>query len=390
MLVVQLMASPFFGGPERQILGLACSLPKSHRTVFLTFAERGLARPLLEQVRRHGFEGWALAHNFPHVARAAREVARELRRLRADIVCCSGYKPDLVGWLAARQAGVPCVSVSHGWTAATLKVRVYETLDRWVLRWMDAVVCVSEGQAAKVRRTGAPPERVVVIRNAVGAEAFADPDPAARAALEGFFPRPPRRIVGAAGRLSPEKGFDRLIDAAALVTRANPDAGFVIFGDGPLRAALAQRIAERGLQERFVLAGFRSDLQRFLPVLDLAVLSSLTEGLPVILLEALAAGVPAVSTAVGGTPEVIDDGVHGYLVPPGDAEALASRILDALRDDPGRRAMGERGRQRVREQFTFATQSVQYQQLFGKLARERRRAVPQALPFALPQASALA
>jgi glycosyltransferase involved in cell wall biosynthesis len=389
MLVVQLMASPFFGGPERQILGLARSLPKGYRTVFLTFAERGLARPLLEQVHRHGFEGWALAHNFPHVARAAREVARELRCLRADVVCCSGYKPDLIGWLAARQAGVPCVSVSHGWTSATLKVRVYETLDRLVLRWMDAVVCVSEAQAVKVRQAGAPPERVVVIRNAVGTEAFAEPDPVARAALEGLFPRPPRRIVGAAGRLSPEKGFDRLIEAAAAVSQAEPDTGFVIFGGGPLRDALAGQIAARGLQDCFILAGFRTDLQRFLPVLDLAVLSSLTEGLPVILLEALAAGVPAVSTAVGGTPEVIDDGVHGYLVPPGDAGALARRILDALRDDAGRRAMGERGRRRVRQQFTFATQGVQYQKLFAKLARERRSA-PQPPSLALPQAPALA
>ncbi len=372
MLVVQLMASPFFGGPERQMLGLARSLPKDYRSVFLTFAERGRCRPLLEQVHRHGFEGGPLEHNFPHVARAAREVARELRRLRADVVCCSGYKPDLIGWLAARQAGVPCVSVSHGWTSATLKVRCYETLDRLVLRWMDAVVCVSEGQAVKVRRTGAPEERIVVIRNAVGLEAFAAPDPACRRLLEGFFPRPPRRIVGAAGRLSPEKGFDRLIDAAAMVIRAEPDTGFVIFGDGPLRSALAAQIAERGLQDRFVLAGFCTDLERFLPQLDLAVLSSLTEGLPVVLLEAMAAGVPAVSTAVGGTPEVIDDGLNGYLVPPGDPAALARRILDMLRDDAARRAMGERGRRRIREQFTFQTQSVQYQRLFEKLACSRR------------------
>jgi glycosyltransferase involved in cell wall biosynthesis len=180
--------------------------------------------------------------------------------------------------------------------------------------------------------------------------------------------------VGAAGRLSPEKGFDRLIAAAGAVTRAEPDTGFVVFGDGPLRGALAAQIAERGLQDRFVLAGFRTDLQRLLPQLDLAVLSSLTEGLPVVLLEALAAGVPAVSTAVGGVPEVIEDGVHGYLVPPNDPGALARRILDALRDDAARRAMGERGRQRVREQFTFATQSVPYQRLFERLTRGRKHA----------------
>lgn len=372
MRVVQLMASPFFGGPERQMLGLARSLPRDHRTVFLTFAEGGRCGALLEQVRRAGFEGRALEHNFPDVPRAAREVARTLRRARADVVCCSGYKPDLIGWLAARQAGVPVVSVSHGWTAATLRVRFYETLDRWALRWMDAVVCVSESQAVKVRAAGVPPGRAVVIRNAIDPTAFARPDPTYRSTLEGFFARPPRVVVGAAGRLSPEKGFDRLLEAAAQVIARAPEVGFVLFGDGPLREALARHLAARGLQGRFVLAGFRADVERFLPHLDVAVLSSFTEGLPVILLEALAAGVPVVSTAVGGTPEVIEDGVNGYLVPPGSPGELARRVLALVADEPQRRAMGESGRRRVLAGFTFAAQSVRYQQLFRALVEERR------------------
>src|SRR5262249_61331736 len=107
---------------------------------------------------------------------------------------------------------------------------------------------------------------------------------------------------GAAGRLSREKGFDQFIDAAALVRRQHPDTGFVLFGDGPLRERLAKRVAERELDGAFVLAGFRADVERFLPFLDVAVLSSHTEGLPVVVLEAMAARVPVVATAVGGTP----------------------------------------------------------------------------------------
>ncbi len=372
MRIVQLMASPFFGGPERQMLGLALSLPKEYRTTFLTFAERGRCRALLEQVQRHGLDGKALEHNFPNVPRAAREVARELRRLRADLLCCSGYKPDLIGWLAGRQAGVLVVSISHGWTAATLKVRFYEAIDRLVLRWLDAVVCVSEGQAVKVRQSGVPPERVVVIRNAIDPTTFAHPDPTARKELETLFEYTPRRIVGAAGRLSPEKGFDQLIDAAALVTRTAPDAGFVLFGDGPLREALSRRVIERGLTGRFVLAGFRADVGRFLPHLDLGVLSSFSEGLPVILLEIMAAGVPVVATAVGGTPEVIEEGVSGYLVPAGSPEVLARRVLEVLADEAVRREMGQRGRQRVRAEFTFEAQSALYQRLFERLVAARR------------------
>src|SRR5262245_61386355 len=150
MVVVQLMASPFVGGIERQVLGLARSLPEHYRTVFLSFAELGKARPFLELARRNGFEAVALEKNYPHVNQAVREVAGHLRRVRAGVVCCNGYKPDVIGWLAARRARVPVVSVSHGWTAATLKVRLNEALDRLVLRWMDRTVCVSERQAEKV------------------------------------------------------------------------------------------------------------------------------------------------------------------------------------------------------------------------------------------------
>src|SRR3954470_1401225 len=102
MHVVHLMASPFFGGPERQVLGLARHLPAPCRTSFLSFAEGGLARPFLSQVRRHGFRGVELQNNTPRFGACVREVAAELRRLGADLLCCSGYKPDLVGWRAAR------------------------------------------------------------------------------------------------------------------------------------------------------------------------------------------------------------------------------------------------------------------------------------------------
>jgi glycosyltransferase involved in cell wall biosynthesis len=367
MHVVQLMASPFFGGPERQMLGLAQALPRDYRTTFLSFSERGLCRPLLEEARRHGLEAIELKHNFPDVRRAASEVALQLRRLRADVLCCSGYKPDLVGWLAARQVAVPAVSVSHGWTGVTLKVRFYEALDRLVLRWMDAIVCVSEGQAVKVRRTGAAPARIHVICNAVALDRFGPPVPEFGHELRGFFPAPRCAIVGAAGRLSSEKGFQQLIEAAAIVVQADPGVGFVIFGEGPLRGELTRLIAERRLCDHVVLPGFRANLERYLPHFDVVALSSHTEGLPVIVLEAFAARVPVVATAVGGVPEVIEDGSSGFLVPPGNAAALARNLIEVLRDDHRRQGMGQRGRERVENNFTFAAQSVAYQRLFQRL-----------------------
>lgn len=367
MIVVHLTASTFHGGPERQMLGLAHNLPDTYQTVFLSFAEGGRCRPFLSTARHHGFEAVGLSHDTPRLAAAVREIAANLDAVGADVLCCHGYKANLLGRIAARRAGIPAVAVARGWTGESFKVRLYERLDRFHLRWMNHVVCVSEAQAAKVRRAGVRPERMSVIYNAIDPMRFHEPDPRYRAKLLRYFRQPRSLIVGAAGRLSPEKGFDVLVAAAERVLRVNPSAGFVLFGEGPERARLQQRINAAGMSQTFILAGFRADIDRFVPHFDLLVLPSYTEGLPNVVLESFAAAVPVVATAVGGTPEVIEDGISGYLVPPGDAEAMAERIVEAMGHADRLPSMGRKGRLYVQEKFGFATQARLYHELFEKL-----------------------
>ena len=376
--VVHLTDSPFFGGPERQILGLSVSLPAAIRTTILTFRDNDSSAPFREQLARAGVDARALAHGNPQFLRIVGDIIDELRRTAADVLVCHGYKADVLGWLAARRVGIPVIAVSRGWTGHTRKVRLNEGLDQRVLRRMDAVVCVSEGQAAKVRRAGVRAERVHVIRNAIDASRFGAPTPEARTTLAALLPEPCEHVVIGVGRLSPEKGFDQLVEAARLVVEEQPRTGFVIVGDGPERDALARRIREAGLEGRVVLAGFRADVDRLLPAADILAQSSYTEGLPNVVLEACAAGVPVVATAVGGTGEVLEDGVSGHLVSPGDPRALAARVLELLRAPEQRLAMGERGRERVRAHFSFPTQSAQYERLLRALA-VRRIARPVAL-----------
>jgi glycosyltransferase involved in cell wall biosynthesis len=370
MNIVHLTASTFHGGPERQMLGLARGLPAGVQTVFLSFAEGGRCRQFLSTARHHGFEAVGLIHDTPHLLAAMREIAGHLERTGADVLCCHGYKANLVGRLAARQRKIPAVAIARGWTAENAKVRLYERLDRFHLRWMDHVVCVSEAQAEKVRRAGVRPERMSVIYNAIDPSRFAEPNARYRAKLLRYFRQPRTRIIGAAGRLSPEKGFEMLVEAAERVLRSHPSAGFILFGDGPERARLQQRINAAGLNHTFILSGFRADLDRFLPHFDLLALPSYTEGLPNVVLEAFAAGVPVVGTAVGGTPEVIEDGVSGHLVPPGDADAIAERIGALLEGGSKLPEMGRRGRRRVQEKFGFATQAQLYHELFVSLRPE--------------------
>jgi glycosyltransferase involved in cell wall biosynthesis len=369
--VVHLTASTLYGGPERQMCELARILPRHYRSVFVSFAEGSRCQAFLDEMRKHGFEAVALRHDTPHIRAAVRELAGYLRRFEANVLCCHGYKADLLGRPAARRERIPVVAVSRGWTGASFKIRIYEVLDRISLRRMDRVVCVSEGQATKVRRAGVPGSKVAVIHNAVRADRFACADPAFRGRLQAFFPSPRSRIIGAAGRLSPEKGFQVLVEAAATVTRADPSLGFILFGDGPLRETLARQVASAGLAGRFILAGFRSDLDDFLPHFDLLVLPSYTEGLPNVVLEASAAAVPVVATAVGGTPEVVEHGVTGFLVPPGKPAELAGRIRDVLATETRAREMGLRGQERTRRHFSFSAQGERYQHFFESLLAVR-------------------
>jgi glycosyltransferase involved in cell wall biosynthesis len=370
MNLVHLTASTFFGGPERQMLGLALAMPDSVRTTFATFSEDGRGGSFLDEVRKHGFATAPLKSDFPRVRATVRELAELLRATACSVLLCHGYKAHMLGRLAARRVGIPVVAVSRGWTGETHKVKFYEWLDRRHLRFMDHVVCVSDGQAEKVRKwCRVPARRVSVIRNSARLGAFEKADPNAPQRLLGFFPRPSAvsQIVLGAGRFSPEKGFGVLVEAAARICREHSSAGVILFGEGPLRNELERRVAELGLRGRVVLPGFRTDLDALIGGADVVVLPSYTEGLPNVALEASAAGAPVVATAVGGTPEAIAEGVNGFLIPPGQPASIATKVGELLRSADLRARFGAAGRARMRQLFTFQAQASAYLHLLRTL-----------------------
>ncbi|QDU55675.1 glycosyltransferase [Aeoliella mucimassa] len=378
--VVHITSSRFYGGPERQMLELARELSDDTTTSFISFAEGGLCDTFLQEVRGSGFRAIRLHSDTPHLIKAAKELTNQLKALRADVVITHGYKAGLLGLWSSRQLRLPVVAVSRGWTAETWKVRVYEKLDRWALRKADAVVCVSNGQAQKVKSTGAPGDRLKIIHNAIRTERFnKELQIEHRQHLETLFPSSLRYIIGAAGRLSPEKGFDCLIDAVAILRDKlhRTDFGVVLFGEGALHDELQKQLDKLGLADQFVLAGFTSELDMYMPHFDLFVQSSHTEGLPNVLLEAAAAGVPVIATDVGGTSEVVDNHRTGVLVHAGDATALANELLQLLEDDELRNTMRLAAPQYVREHFTFASQATAYRDLFRQLTCNHHKACPQ-------------
>ncbi len=368
MKVVHLTDSPFHGGPERQMLGLSMVLPASVQTTILCFRDHASSLPFLKELDAAGIAARMIDHANPHFLGMITDVASQLRRERADLLVCQGYKADVIGWLAARRVGIPVIAVSRGWTAHTRKVRAYESLDRRMLRVMDAVVCVSAGQAAKVARAGVARDRLHVIHDSVDPTRFRNGGAAGRAILEGLFASPRSAIIAGVGRQSPEKGFDQLVEAARLLVRDDDRVGIVLVGDGPDRPMLVALVRASRLESSVVFAGFRTDVDRLLPGADILAQASHTEGLPNVVLEASAAGLPVVATDVGGTSEIIEDGVNGFLVPAADPPALARRLLDLVRSPELRHQMGDRGRDLVRARFSFARQAAAYEELFAKVA----------------------
>ncbi len=337
-------------------------------TLFASFAENGNAKPFLDETTKAGFESLMLQNDMPHLWGAAKELNRLFREKQVDIALLHGHKARMVGYWAARKNRIPCIGVSRGWTSENWKITVYTWLDKWMHRRMDHVVCVSQGQAEKVVRSGTPKERTTVIRNAIRTDRFRELSPPQyRQKLEQFFPVAPKFILGDAGRLSPEKGFDLIITATSQLVKEGIPVGLVIFGEGFLREPLQKQIDALGVSDFVRLPGFTDELDQFMPHFDVFVQSSHTEGLPNVLLEAMAARTVVVATEVGGTNEVVVEGETGLMVPPNRPDRLTDAIRTILQDDSLRRLMGENGRRRVEDNFTFEAQAGSYWTLFQKM-----------------------
>ena len=296
-------------------------------------------------------------------------LAAHFRRLAPDVVHLhSGVW--FKGAYAARLAGAgPVVFTDHGRPHPDpLASRL---LDGLGARLTSTTVAVSKELGAYlIRRLRVPAARLRVIPN--GIHLMDPPDEATRISVRGELGLPPGvAVVGSVGRLDRVKAYDRLLEAVAGLLgksdRTAPSPVLLLIGDGPERAALEAQAEALDLRKAVRFLGWRSDARRLLAALDLFVLPSDSEGTSVALLEAMAAGVPVVATAVGGTPSVLGKSGAGLLVPAGDTAALVQAMATMLRDPGGRQSAGRKGRQRVQEAYSFEGMAAAYRTLYAEL-----------------------
>lgn len=364
LVVAHLIATNFFGGPEKQIVSHAHVLDKNRfRFVLISFVENGQPNELLDNARRVGLDVVELHTDKAFDPSAVFRLNRILADRHVNILCSHGYKANVIGRLATWIAGIPHLAVSRGWTAENRKIRFYEMLDRFFLRHANRVVAVSNGQRKKILKLGISPERVAVIHNAIDVSAVTVSEQKSSIRQELGIPQDAVLVVSA-GRLSPEKNHTAMIEAARAVCATRRDIYFAVFGEGFLRADLEARISRAGLKGRFFLPGFRRDILNLFREIDIFMLPSFTEGLPNVALEAFAVSKPIVATAVGGTPEVVQHGISGFLTNPEDIQTMTGHLLQLAESRELRSQMGEAGRRFVAEHFGFERQTKNYVELY--------------------------
>jgi glycosyltransferase involved in cell wall biosynthesis len=365
------------GGTERQVVNIGKGLDRARFDVEFACLHR--VGELLSECRE---QEWTITeYNVSRLYgwtawKRQLEFARHLRRQRIEILHTYSFYPNVFAIPAARLAGVPVVigsvrDIGDIWTSRQHAVQ------RLCCRLADHIVVNAEAIKKDLLQRGYRAERVTVIPNGIDCRRFARPGDGERLRREFQIP-PGAPVVGVLSRIMKIKGHEYFLQAAALIAARHPEVRFLIVGDTNInqdyREELKRMATRLGLKERVVFAGFRLDVPDLLASLSVSVLPSLgLEGLSNSLLESMAAGVPVVATRVGGTPEIVHDGVTGLLVPPADAEGLAAAILRLLEDRTLAGQLGQAGRRQVFTRYSLDRAVATTERLYGDLLHRVRR-----------------
>jgi glycosyltransferase involved in cell wall biosynthesis len=340
------------GGAERHLTLLVSAMDKSRfRPSVICIGEEGeLFGELPNDVDARALH----LGGKEHMLRSFRELAAIMRQTKPDVVVVRGYNAEVLGRLAAMTAGVRHTVVwVHSLGDIGTRTRPRSLAERVLSRFTTRYFGVAEAQRNHiVNDLYCPDRKIRIIHNGVDSSCFYfDGD---RSVLVEFDIDLSDPVVGIIAALRPEKDHQTLLRAARMVIDDIPAARFLIVGDGDLRANLESLTIELGITDNVRFVGTRSDVRRLLCAMDVFTLTSSSECSPISVLEAMACARPVVCSDVGGIPEMVEDGVSGYLVPPKNPGMLAARLKDLLASPELARRMGEAGRRRVESDFRLS------------------------------------
>lgn len=363
--VLHLVSSGGFYGAENVVIQLALALKRLNCEVVIgVFHNRH--RPnteIAEAARLNGLEVALFECRGKLDFGTVRAIRNFISEREFDILHTHGYKANIYGYRAAKSTRASLVATAHSWPGKSPILRLYALLDRVMLRWFDHICAVSSKVADDLCRFHVSNEIITVVENGIDIGQLSGGRPVLREEL-GLRENP---LVGFVGRLAPEKGLEYLLRAAAGMLNTLPTAKVILAGDGPKRSALEKLARQLGIEKSVIFLGRRSDLESIYASFDVFVLPSLNEGMPLAVLEAMAAKKPVVATRVGAIPKMVKDQQTGLLVDAGDITGLQSAISLLLGRRDLCRTFGQSGHEVAKTLFSSDSMAKNYLSIYRRV-----------------------
>lgn len=371
--VLQFITPAGFYGAERWVLALANNLNPEHMVCDLAVTRESSAQDLTVAELYPNSAGDVhyldMAGRFDF--RVVKQLCDVIQKRGIDVIHTHGYKSDILGFLAAKSAGIRCVSTPHGFSGKVgLKLAAFIRIGTWMLRYFDRVAPLSEELVSDMKRFRVPDKKITFIRNGVDLTEI-------DAALEEFEALVKSsegdRIIGFIGQMIPRKGIPDLIDVFDQLYQEDNNLKLQLLGDGSQREGLEEKASEQDSAKAIEFLGFRSDRLELLSRFHLFVMTSSLEGVPRCMMEAMAVGVPVVAYDIPGVDRLVKHGETGLLAPHGDKASLASCCRQLL-DNPALAAtLSGNARQLIDEKYSAARMAQEYEHLYADLLGVDRR-----------------
>ncbi len=362
-------------GSERNLFTLSLGLSKSgHQTIIFILCFSSLKDKLEDKGIRVYDLNVRKIYNF-HGLKQIIKIIRFVKREKIDIIVTYHEISDITGFIIGMATGVPVISNRRdmGFQLKRRHVLIYKIINRY----FNKIITNSEAiKSMIVKKQNISPSKILTIYNGLDLSIFNKPLNI-RSLKDELSIKADDKVVGKIASIRPIKGHKYFIEAAYLVLKEIPNTKFILVGCDAMESkayfeSLKKQINELGMNDNFVYLGYRSDIPQILSIMDISVLSSLSEGFSNTIIESMFAGVPVVATDVGGNSEAIDNKINGYLVPPADSKRLAECIINLLKYPNLAKIMGANGRKKVKELFSLDIMLKKHLDLYKQVISAKR------------------
>jgi glycosyltransferase involved in cell wall biosynthesis len=367
MNILHLISSSGLLGAERVLLEIAEYSKRAGLGVGIGVFQN-MQNPnleLAEVAKGQGFDVQIFPCNGRFDKKTIRMIKDYMDKSGVQILHSHNYKSNFYGRRALSNNNIRWVVTNHGRRFGP-KLMLYNLLDGFVVRHADKVIAVSKKIVSRMKLAGIDSKKICLIENGINLERF-QKNIGSDSTRKSFRIKKDALVVGTVGALTEEKGHLYLLRTIPKVVQRFPKAIFLFVGDGKERPNLEDIASKLGIVDKVIFAGMRKDVPEILSMIDVFVLPSLNEGLPMALLEAQAARVPVVATRVGAIPDVVDDKVTGMLIPPKDPQGIAEAIIMILSDKTFASEMAQKGFERVRDNFSSEKMGIKYLSIYKEL-----------------------